>query len=576
MFKKSPSELKTSSALRNSDRRKLAGDVATAFKLAPEECDLLVPDGLQARKFKSSGGEPGTIYQSPDGEPLWFTVGKQSTTLVPTVYTLWKRPKLVSILHTPAFVVEKLSDGADLMIPGVLETAEQLPGVSKGDLVAISIIGSNVSLAIGTMAVPPSSLGKGMKGKAALILHIYEDYLWEMGSKSGPPAALPYPEPSEDLDETTSKLAALSTEDETKDALDERVPTESVETSPEESVTFGSNNEMTTPAEVDTILRTALVHAIATSLSKLPASSFPIMGTNLYSAYILPSRPSDTPADADIKHSSYKKLTKFLKTAEKDGLIKTKDVKGETWLTSVNATCPDVLQHTGYKTIADAEKKDASKKEQEKRQAARSKKDGIAITELYKPHGPSVAFFDVMSKNTDDLYNGVEVRTVLLEYVKEHSLVHPREQGFVVLDKLLQEVLLNKGEEIEFMRREDALERLRSKMQAWHSIALKEDEAPVVKKGQLAPISVVAKTRQGRRVISLVTRFELYGIEADELAEALRKACASATSVTPLPGKNAGSEVLVQGNQLKIVSDLLMERGIPKKWIQLEDTTGKK
>ena len=35
-----------------------------------------------------------------------------------TVYTLWKRPDLLSFLSTPAPVVPKLIGGADLMIPG--------------------------------------------------------------------------------------------------------------------------------------------------------------------------------------------------------------------------------------------------------------------------------------------------------------------------------------------------------------------------------------------------------------------------------------------------------------------------
>jgi len=482
---------------------------------------------------------------------------------------------MLSHLHTPSFVIEKLSEGADLMIPGVLETPEDLPGISKGDLIAISVIGSNIPLVVGTMAVPPSSLGRGMKGKAALVLHVWQDTLWEMGSKCDPPAE--GPEVSTNTEDVLAQLATTSLIDAKAGEEPEEAGRPVVqEAGVENEVTAGPSEEKTTPQEVDSIIRLALVHAIATTLSKLPSSSFPILGTNLYAVHILPSRPSTSPPDADIKHSSYKKLAKFLKSAEKDGLIKTKDVKGETWLTSVNAAHPDVGQHKGYKSIADAEKKDAKRKDQEKQLAEKNRKDGIAIVELYKPHGASMALFDAVKQSTDELYNTVEVRTTLLEYVKEHSLVHPREQGFIVLDELLQDVLLKKGEELEFMRREDALDRLKSKMQAWHSIPLKEGDPPVIRKGQLAPISTVAKARQGRRVITLVTHFEPYGIDADELAEALRKACASATSVTPLPGKNTGSEVLVQGNQLKVISDLLMDRGIPKKWIHAEDTTGKK
>lgn len=43
-----------------------------------------------------------------------------------------------------------------------------------------------------------------------------------------------------------------------------------------------------------------------------------------------------------------------------------------------------------------------------------------------------------------------------------------------------------------------------------------------------------------------------------------------------MPGKSAGLEVMVQGKQIKTVADLLMARGVPKKWVVAEDLTGKK
>lgn len=74
-------------------------------------------------------------YLSPDGDPLWFTLGKGSTDLIPSgafistssvkmilnvmlVYTLWKRFDLLPALSTPSAVIPVLTGGADLMIPG--------------------------------------------------------------------------------------------------------------------------------------------------------------------------------------------------------------------------------------------------------------------------------------------------------------------------------------------------------------------------------------------------------------------------------------------------------------------------
>ena len=101
------------------------------------------------------------------------------------------------------------------------------------------------------------------------------------------------------------------------------------------------------------------------------------------------------------------------------------------------------------------------------------------------------------------------------------------------------------------------------------------------RKGLLKPISVVTKIRQGRKASTLITNFEAYGISADSLAEELRKTCASATSVAPVPGLKASSdppmEVLVQGKQIKVVVELLVKRGVPKRWVEAMDLTeGKK
>ena len=98
----------------------------------------------------------------------------------------------------------------------------------------------------------------------------------------------------------------------------------------------------------------------------------------------------------------------------------------------------------------------------------------------------------------------------------------------------------------------------------------------MLRKGELKPISVLVKNRQGRRATTCVTGFENFQVDADDLAEELRKSCASSTSVNPLPGKAAGQEVMVQGKQFKAVTDLLIAKGVPKQWIEVKDTTGKK
>lgn len=116
------------------------------------------------------------------------------------------------------------------------------------------------------------------------------------------------------------------------------------------------------------------------------------------------------------------------------------------------------------------------------------------------------------------------------------------------------------------------------------------------RKGALRPISVAVKIRQGRKACTLITGFETFGLGAEDLAEELRRVCASATAgafffylllcvegvltgvraVSPLPGKTNDLEVMVQGKQVKAVTDVLVARGVPAKWIKSEDLSGKK
>lgn len=76
--------------------------------------------------------------------------------------------------------------------------------------------------------------------------------------------------------------------------------------------------------------------------------------------------------------------------------------------------------------------------------------------------------------------------------------------------------------------------------------------------------------RQGRKASTLTRGFEAFLIDAEEMADELRKTCAGATSVSPVTGKgpNAGMEVLVQGKQAQAVSDYLTGKGVPKRWIE--------
>lgn len=81
------------------------------------------------------------------------------------------------------------------------------------------------------------------------------------------------------------------------------------------------------------------------------------------------------------------------------------------------------------------------------------------------------------------------------------------------------------------------------------------------------------KTRQGRKQVTLVSGLEGFGVDIDDFADELRRLCAGSASVQPLSGASPKlnlKEVLVQGNQTKLVSEALVAKGIPKRWIKDE------
>ncbi|KAJ7682865.1 hypothetical protein B0H17DRAFT_1075171 [Mycena rosella] len=610
MFKKPLSTLKTSAPLRSSDRRKLKQRIVTAYAITPEDGDVLVPDGILAVKFTTHLDEPGIAYLSPGGgDPLWFTVGKGSEDLIPTVYTMWKRPQLLPFLSTPAAVIPVLVGGADLMIPGVVH---HTPSLKEGQLVSISQYSHGETatlscpLAVGRMALPSDQIqdGRQEKGKAVYVLHTWKDHLWDMGSKPNLPdpwvTALAGPKPAPDTSSPPS-------DDETAQDPSPTAPSGDFETPEEAPTTSLPPAPAYTPNEISILLHTSLLQALSTVLSELSAPSFPVSASVFFESYVLPYRPafpktvlpnaseSLAPQEITIKTSGHKSLTAFLKSLEKASLLTLKappkhGQQTELLVTGVNAKHPSVAGHKSHVTVKDIETRAAKKANQEERlkEAEQASGHWVEVKELWKPHLKSVELFEAFGGSPKTLYELAEVRTMLNDYIAANALVNPREQAYINLDSLLSNTIApkvkkGKGTEttpaaVEFMKRDELTKNILEQMQPWHEVrAPSNGKEPVAKKGALKPIQVAVKIRQGRKASTLISGFEPFlVVSGEEMAEDLRKICAGATSVSPRVGATPGLEILVQGKQSKVVVDYLTEKGIPKKWIEVLDLVGKK
>ncbi|EIN05785.1 hypothetical protein PUNSTDRAFT_145708 [Punctularia strigosozonata HHB-11173 SS5] len=566
MFSKPLGSLKTTAPVRSSDRRKLKQTVVQTFGLQAEEGDLLVPEGLKSVKFTTHRKERGVAYLASDGDPLWFTIGKDED-LIPTVYTLWKHPGLLPFLTTTPAVIPILIVGADLRIAGVVRHA---PTLASKQLVCVNEHHDGklgYPLAVGHMEVDSDKLrSENDKGTAVRILHTWQDELWALGSKRGPPGPMDRTTSAHESDYEEQDRSSHSG-DESSDAEDSASDSESG---------LDEETEVTplTPEEVSTILRCALLQAIQTTLSQVPSSTFPIPATTFYTTYILPHRPSNilSPTPIDIKHSAFKSLSTFLKACEKDGLLSLKPVKGDVVVTGAKANHPEVLAHLAYHTIEMEENEE--RRVAREREAEAKKPKEMVVTEIWQPNEATARLFEELGREPSALYSSTEIEALVNDYVATRNLVDPHDQQSVNVsaNETLAGVLSSKnGPPPDSMQRADICKLLAQKMQPWHTIQ-PEGKATVTKEGQLRPISVTipaqVKGRPGGRSRTLITGFEPFLLDANELAEALRKSCASSATVKPRGGKDEASHVLVRGKHIKPVVDLLQARGVPALWIK--------
>ncbi|KAJ1772909.1 (ABC) transporter [Coemansia sp. RSA 1843] len=559
-------------------------------KLDERPAIVPVPDKLQAAKFVSHVGDKGEIFYNEDSEPLWLraeVAGGDGVMLVPTVYTQWMFPTVLPVLYTISSVVEKLLGGADLMVPGLLVPEDGLPDLSKGTLVAICCPGNLAAQAIGVLTFDTKTVKSvaGAKGKAVLVTHTYKDYLWGSGSKKELPAITP-----DDIgcDQTANDVQTNPDENGTSNDISNNADiSKDVQEAPAETT---DDSAFISPTEMDELLFMTLKQVIATVLDQDSALLLlPIPTSTLYSTYMVPNAPIGK--DVDIKKSSYKKLTKFLKAADKCGLIKLKDIRGESYVKSLGWDHKEIVQYTPYsvplarsstKGNAGQTKDNIASTKKEHSEASQGNKDKtndvISIVELLKPSRALVPLFDDMNAQTETgFFTRKQARSVLEDYIKDRGLVDAKNSQFVKLDHRLCDGLLTKEEysTVTIIRRDKLHTRLQETMTLYTQVTVPGKEA-MLKIGNPPTVDIVCEKKMGNKVVTRVIGLEAYGVDPADIAKELKTICASSTTVDPVPGKKNAHSVLVQGHQVVAITKLLAMRcKLPQQLLTVVDKTGK-
>ncbi|KAJ5987117.1 hypothetical protein N7451_011482 [Penicillium sp. IBT 35674x] len=611
MFKKKPT-IKNLSPLRSSDRRKIADQIIKDYQIAVPSTsetssdapstapslsavrNALLPENALTARFTTTAGPDlrevqGIVYVGAhaDGDErvLWFKIEHgpgADKRLYPTVYTLWSNPDLVALLYTPDMVMQKLRAGADLMTPGLANEPPFPKRAVQGAVVAVAGLNKHsVPLFVGICEIDVSGLGEvqGTKGVAVRGRHWEGDELWAWSSSSRP--GRPAPEYLEGWDEEAG--------DEVEEAvgnltLEEAPVGDAVDDTP--AAEEPSLQEPTTN-EIDDAFVKAFVFALYKLKQDNPNApnhtlTLPVSPSMLIANMITPYLPIYSAQQAqhyNIKKTSWKNVKKFIKHLDKMQLVKSKDRSGqETYIWDVDFDDHRVQRFVPYR-LPSKSALESSPSESKKPAATGGADPSVGQTlnvqTLYRPTQKLTPdIFPALSTTSPKnyyKYSDVDNRRIinLNPYLANTIFTSSSSEdlgalkrGMVTRDGLLKRVI----EDHAFLQP--------------HYAILKPGQtlADVKPKAGATPKAVITlEKRTGSKTVTKVSNLEVFGIVPTLLAEELQKKCASSTSVTQAVGAPKGvMEVLIQGDQRKVLDTALTRRGLKSQWIDVVDKTKKK
>ncbi|XP_050723176.1 eukaryotic translation initiation factor 2D-like [Eriocheir sinensis] len=585
-----PFRIKSQTQLKGSDRKKLRAELSEGFpSLSANDLSALVPnkEDVAVIRMYCYKGESVLVYQVQK-EPMFFVLEKK---MYPTVYMLWRHPHLLHTFTTHPPVISVLAGGADLMLPGIVTKGEMSPKsygrFEKGFPVAINTTENKAPMAVGITAHSSMDMYMaGRQGRGVSVLHVYQDLLWEMGSKTAPPslgvpdvvaeesspaaASVPTSPLSEDENAESSDSSGRKEDGEAEgNQLATQTQEMNIQSSGEaESGSSGGGGGVTEAADqveaatgpeaMDNLLLHCFIKTWKTSAKKI---DLPILTSNFYRLHMIPACPDGV--TLDIKKSSYKKLSKFLNAMAKKDLIQVKEFpKGIENITAVNWAHEDIKSF-----VVDLE--ETTIRPDPVKSNSGSGFVPPSIEEVYQVSGDTLAFFRANGLSKGDVLLSTEVRTVVTEYIKRKGLKKEGEKT-VNLDPLLHEAVVSRKEGYkEKLRWDEIFSRMLGKMSPAARIT-RSGCVPVIRKGKLEPIELAVAKRSGNKKVTLVYNANIYGIDEAEFAHQIQVGVAASTSVGPAEHKPQGTiQVLVQGNQVAFIGKLLLETyHLPKKYIR--------
>lgn len=510
------------------------------------------------------------------------------------------------------------------MISGVMGGFEE--EWSYGEARSITFIGQTVPIGVGKIVCNKQDVAK-RKGVALVIINLYKDYLWAMGSKYNPQFKKYVEVEEEEQGEEEEKKEEGETAEEKKETSEneekegetaeakenEAEKTETTETKEgeesqsepkpsteptevkegeeapktEETKEEKTENaegeeeeeeeEAKTPTqEMDELIILSFLRALKTRVTK---DQYPILASTFYFAHVLPSRPPGT--SLNIKKSSYKKLSNLLEWAVEENIIETSiDKAGVIKITAVNKDHPLIKSVNTAQALKDRKSlnrnPDGNNDNNDNDDDDDDESDGSGmmnplVTELYNVPKPLLPYFEGIVEEGKTSVTRQDVSKAVAEYIRKEELDMPscvgNQRMCALVDDKLASALGKRFTETEsrLIPKKDICEMFLAKLQPFY--ILNRDDIPSnerIRKGKIVPIMIEVEKSVGSKKVTVISNLETFYIDQNTFAKSLQKLIASAATV------QGDGKVLALGDCTQKASTFLIrQHRVPKKYITI-------
>lgn len=532
-------KVKSNVQVKASDKKKIRQKISQQFpKLSEENLNKIAStkDSFMNIKIITHSGDLVTVY-SIDKRPMFFEIDDKNK-LYPTVYAMWLVPDLVSLFTTHANVFPKLANGADLMLPGVVRQEgtdlRSWGRHEKDDVVAVNLTSNKAAVAVG--ALNRSSEDMYMSagtGVCVNVIHVFGDKLWSIEPTVC--MQIPHLEAVVSVPKSNdfpSLADSMKKPDSKKDVVVEEQKSELEELGNEIKDLEIKEEIVEEPASPDKILKDAFLAALKLDGKKLV---LPLLTSNFYRLHVLPATNEE---NFDLKSTSFKKLSKFLKQMADEGFIKVKEeTKGVEKISEVNLAHPEI--RTLKLNLLVKEEAPIGDKTQ---------LFTTTVTELYLITEDTEELFNIFNLPKGTSLDKTQIANYVKDYIGRNKLVVPITKK-ITLDPILSEICCSTDE----LELKEVQSRVIQNMELSY-----EMRSQTATKGKQPSIQLTLATRSGNKKVTLITNLEAYGIIVPEFAKACKLGVAASTAITRTPGSKT-DQLLVQGNQIKFISNLLTQ-----------------